>query len=330
MSAAEVTSAHSIGIQERYHRKFKGKLIAVSGIVILRSEQLANIADEIERYRISCYEEAGREPPLKCEFSDVLLQQEKETRAKTTDGLQPWLAILEFGIEWLIYVHIALSDEDSIGPRRPSFRTPWALIGSAVSFGLSIRSLSLFGLDTPARALLRSYTETLFLCLAILDDKKLAQIFENADDDTKIKNFWHESASPKNLHKKIMDIERRAGLDEDAVIVMKNWRQQEYEILSQSTHLSYLAACLTAVTPILGGNDELCVGIMGAASESSVRTIFYAAATTWYFSRFGYNFLIGNPSSKNLLIVDTENDWHLRIVVGREVLARITMAHWGE
>ncbi len=289
-----------------------------------------SIYEEIEQEWCACYSDARHEPPLRTEFSETFSKPEAENRAKAAGGLQPWLGILEFGIEWLTYVHIALSRTDGIGPQRPSYRVAWALIGSAVSFGLSLRALCLSGFDTPARSLLRSYVETLFLCLATLDDKSLAQAYEHADDDVKVKNFWHEIASPKNLHRRIIQIERKAGLPEDVVDKMTEWRRQEYEVLSQSTHLSYLGSCLTVVPPLLGNRDKHQVGILGRATESSVRTISYAGKTTWYFSRFSFNMLIGHRSSNSLFVMDKENDWHRRIVIGRDVLSRVIAEHWDE
>ena len=74
-------------------------------------------------------------------------------RKAASRGLQPWLGLFEFGLEWLSYIHIALdagvkSDaKDSL----PTNLVAYALTGSGVSFGLALRSLCLSGFDTPAR-----------------------------------------------------------------------------------------------------------------------------------------------------------------------------------
>jgi hypothetical protein len=106
----------------------------------------------------------------------MLAEMEGEARSKTTHLLQLHLGILELGLEWLAYVHLLLSKK-GVGPANEEARAAWALIGSAVSFGLSIRTLVLNGFDTPARALLRTDVETLFFCIALLHDRDLTKAY---------------------------------------------------------------------------------------------------------------------------------------------------------
>jgi hypothetical protein len=287
------------------------------------------IYEEIEAAWAKVYEDIRRGQDERGTFTEFLADEEKEARTKAVVDLQPWLAIFELGIEWLSYVHVALTNnlEGKSGDRR--YLTTWSLVGSAASFGLSVRLLCISGFDTPARALSRSYTEALLLCLAALDDEQIATAFVKSQTDEDIKNFWHSTASPKNLHKRIIEIERRSGLSSADVEEMTAWRREEYEILSQSSHLSYLASVLTSRTTPLGeGEDKLAIGIWGMASEHSHRTIFYAAATTWHFSRYSYRHLIGKQPSEGLLTLDREDEWQRKIVLGRDVLQNLVEAHW--
>ncbi len=110
---------------------------------------------------------------------------------------------------------------------------------------------------------------------------------------------------------------------------MTQWRRQEYEVLSQSSHLSYAASALTCRTLPLGeGEERLQIGIWGEASQASHRTIFYAAAMTWHFSRYSYAHLIGRQQSDGLLTLDRSDEWQRKIVLGREVLCELVLAHW--
>jgi hypothetical protein len=110
---------------------------------------------------------------------------------------------------------------------------------------------------------------------------------------------------------------------------MMSWRREEYEILSQSSHLSYPAAFLTISTRPLGeGEDKREIGIWGMASEFSHRTVFYAAATTWHFSRYSHRHLIGRQPSEGLLTLDRADEWQRKIVLGRDVLDDLVSAHW--
>lgn len=215
--------------------------------------QQLNIYDDIEERWRAAYSEMGRDPSSRHGFNELLLKAEAEARAKTSIAFQPHLAIFEFGLEFLSYVHVALSSVEGFGPSIENVRAAWALVGSAVSFGVSIRSLVISGLDTPAKALLRTYVETLLLCIAVLHDRPLGLAYIAADTDAQIKDFWHSVVSPKRLHEKVISIERKIGLDNEIVEGMASWRREEYEILSQSSHLSYLAAALTSLSPDLGG-----------------------------------------------------------------------------
>lgn len=288
------------------------------------------IYQEIEQAWTKAYGHIQRSPDDRGVFPDFILDQEQNARQTAVVELQPWLAIFELSLEWLSYVHVALTN--GLKPESENrYRAAWALIGAAVSFGLSIRMLCISGFDTPAKALLRSYTEALLLCLTALDDSQIADAFVGSEGDEDIKNFWHTLASPKNLHKRIVEIEKRSGLVSEDVNAMMMWRREEYEILAQSSHLSYPASVLTCRTqPLNGGGEGLEIGIWGAASAWSHRTIFYAAATTWYFSRFSYVHLIGKqPSDGTLLTLNREDEWQRKIVLGRDVLANFVLAHWG-
>jgi len=276
------------------------------------------------------YADMGRKPPPRSEFSDLLRDVEDEVHPKATAGLQPKLAVFELGLEWLSYVHIALSSNVKIGPSVPESRAVWALIGSAVSFGLSIRRLCLSGFDTPARALLRTYTETLFLCIVALHDRNLATAYVAAENDSDVKDFWHKTASPKNLHERIIIIEKKIGLDDGVIEKMTAWRREEYEILAQSSHLSYLAAALTALSPKLDDKEKYAPAMFGIASAHSLRTMSYAAITTWYFSRFSHALLLGKNSAECLIVLDKENEWHQRIVAGRDALSAVISDSWSK
>ncbi len=266
---------------------------------------------------------------LHLEFQDFRNSLWSENEKLSQDLLQPWLSIFEFGLEWLAHVHIALTKNCDVCPKTTELRVPWALVGSASVFGWSLRQSCLTGFDTPARAQLRTYVETLLLCLSVLHDKELAKIYEAADTDEKVIDFWHKEASPKHLHRRIMEIENSLGFDSELITELSAWRREEYEVLSQSSHLSYIAAAMTCFPPSIEDEETHKTGIFGIASASSNRTISYAALTTWYFSRLAFNKIISKVnSSKALLTLDKEDVNHIFIVIGFEVLSTITERHW--
>lgn len=260
------------------------------------------------------------------QFRDELWQANCETASK---GLQPWLLIFELGLDWLLSVYVAISKEDGGIPTKPERRIPWALIGAAIAFGWSLRQLCVQGFDTPARALLRTYVETLLLCIAVLDDKSLGDEYAAAQDETSAKNFWHTSASPRRLHQRIMEIERRFGFEAEAISALAQWRRTEYVVLSESAHLSYVAAAVTCMpSSILDGQHGF--GVLGRVSNFSIRTLVYAAKTTWYFSQLSSIWLVSTKDDSGLLSLESERKYGRLIVAGREVLSEVIRTHWDD
>ncbi|WP_298258605.1 hypothetical protein [Bradyrhizobium sp.] len=157
------------------------------------------IYEEIGQAWIKAYADIKQSPDDRGVFAEFILNEENEARTKAAVDLQPWFAILELGLEWLSYVHVALTNdlENKSEENRYRYLATWALVGSAVSFGLSIRLLCACGFDAPAKALLRSYVEALLLCLAVLDDKQLAKAFVESETDAEVKNFLAFDGFPK-------------------------------------------------------------------------------------------------------------------------------------
>ncbi|MEV8879533.1 hypothetical protein [Mesorhizobium ciceri] len=108
---------------------------------------------------------------------------------------------------------------------------------------------------------------------------------------------------------------------------MTKWRRKEYEILSQSSHLSYIAAALTILSGKLGQEEVFAPAIFELASVHSPHTIFYAAATTWYFSRLSNSVLLGKKAGECAIVLDKENDWHQRMVAARDTLSDVMLKH---
>jgi hypothetical protein len=282
-----------------------------------------NIYDKIDSHWRAGHERIEIDAPPWGTFLEFLTKLETETQSKTVEGLQPALGIFELSLEWLSYAHVTLSSKKGHFSCSEDARVPWALIGAAVSFGLGIRRLSLSGLDTPARALLRTYVETLLLCIVALHDSSVCEAFIKAEADSDVKNFWHKIASPKNLHERVIQIEREKGIEESAIAEWKSWRRQEYEVLSQSSHLSYVAAFLTTLCPKLDDEETFVPGLFGQPNANSLRTVSYAAATTWYFSRMSMSKILGKDKDKCLIVLDAENEWHQRLFISHEALSAV-------
>ena len=82
------------------------------------------------------------------------------------------------------------------------------------------------------------------------------------------------------------------------------------------------------MAPVLGTLDPFRPAIFGLATNLTVRTINDALYTTWYFSRIGYNSILGRDPSRCLLAFNRASDLPRKIAVGREVLGSIALRHW--
>lgn len=294
-----------------------------------------SIYKEINNIWTEKHQEAGIVAPNLAEFGTILLRTRKECKIQNKKNLQPWLGIFEFGLQWLANLHTAfVLDKDSL-PKAPA-TAPWLLIGTGCSYGLAIRNLIIDGLDTPARALLRSFTDTLLLCLAVLDDHELGNTFSSAQSPEDVKSFWHKTISPKKLHERIMAVERSFGLDkshsgevENTIKELSEWRKVNYDILSQAVHPSYLTSVLNCFAPNHEDQEALEPAFLGKSSSNSKLTISYAAITLWYFSRFGYLYIFeGKGNIPSLVGLDKFDESHRFVLIGRDVLSRLTLKYW--
>jgi hypothetical protein len=295
----------------------------------------APIYHEIKNTWNEMHQEVGIAASALDEFGSILSSIKSECISQTEKHLQPWLGIFEFGLQWLSNLHAAFVTDEGSLPKAPS-TVPWLLIGTGCSYGLAIRNLTIEGLDTPARVLLRSFTETLLLCLATLDDHELGHSFAAAQSPEEVISFWHKTVSPKKLHQRVMAIERSFGVAhspsgevEETLNKASQWRKDNHEILSEAVHPSYLTAFLTCLAPTMQDPDTLEPAFLGKATVSSKLTISYAAMTLWYFSRFGYLYIFeGKGDVPALVDFDKLDEVHRSIIIGRDVLSKLTTKYW--
>jgi len=67
---------------------------------------------------------------------------------------------------------------------------PWVLTGAACTQVIAIRKLCLYGLDLPARAVLRTLIETLAVCTITTFDRDLRKHFMDAENFEQAKDVW--------------------------------------------------------------------------------------------------------------------------------------------
>jgi hypothetical protein len=259
----------------------------------------------------------------------TVLPGSHDTSGDAHGTLGPWFPLFELGLLWLTSTNIALgSGKDVVIPEQRNLQPAWALIGTAASYGTAIRNLVLIGLDSPARSLLRTFTETLFLCMAVLDDPDLAEQYRGAESDEAVKNFWHSVATPRNLHRRVIEIERKMGLDEPTIKEFAEWHKTEHSIFSQAVHPSFVGSVLTVLSAAKDVNTHH-FGVLGGVGVDCDRVVRFAALTTWYFSILGGMYLFDSlPTRAAMFTPKEDNPLHQANLIAREVLIEVTMVVW--
>ncbi|MER0214824.1 MAG: hypothetical protein DU481_01235 [Nitrosomonas sp.] len=233
------------------------------------------------------------------------------------DALQPWFAVQEVTVDLLFNIYLSLNNNVPGPPVEHRRLAPWALVGAASGFGASLLLSCAAGYDTPAKAQLRTYTEALLLLAATQYDSKLADDYLSATTDAKVLDFWHKKAGPTKLHKRIIAIEKQFGFSDAEIASFTELRRREYETLSQSSHLSFLGATMTCLSPSITDPDILRLRLLGGPTMSSLRTLGYAAFTTWHVLRLvKAKFLPISKSDEPLLIISPQDPISQRIMAG--------------
>lgn len=249
-----------------------------------------------------------------------------------TELLEPWFTVFEVGLWWLNLVHFVLSlssEEELPIPSDEKLLAPWALMGIARSYGEGVRTLMLRGLDSPARACLRSFTESLLLCLAIFEDEELGVRYRAAQGPEAAKSFWHVHVSPKKLHERIVALERRAGLGDAHISELTEWRKDRYEMFSEAVHPSYVN-CIAMMFVSEGEGEDAphrYQGRFDSVIANSVETASFAARLLWQFQIFARIYLFAGLKGKGPYFTLSDDDpMHKAIFAAGEVLNAATLA----
>lgn len=275
------------------------------------------------------FESVNRECQYDDHFDQLIIQHEKQATREIIGHLQPWVQILEESIQWLSNLTAILDRLVSDEAVSNAHRAAWALIGASCVHSVAILKLVLSGLDFSARAILRSLDEHLTTCIILLPDREMAEMFQKAQDADDANKFWYENLRAKDLNRRLNQIERELGFDQEASRQMREWRQEEIKIQSQALHPAYLSSALGIQSICVSDPSSCKISILGGASALSERTLNQACKTIWYFSRLGFLFLFneynGNPPYIKL---KKDDEMYQMVVIGRDVLSKLNLKYW--
>ncbi len=293
------------------------------------SEKMNSIKNEINELWNHFIKKAQIESPYDNDFKKTILEGEKKAEKEVIAKLDPWLLILEEGIQWLANLNATLDVALKENGGNDDLRVPWALTGAACVQSVAIRRLVLSGLDSPARTILRSLDEHLMVCIVTLANKELRKGFSVPDSPEEARVFWHKQLSSKKIQSHLDEIEKTIGFDAKTRTEFNEFRKQEKAINSLAVHPSYVASALTAMPICLDESETLKPGILGCASELSVRTLDYASKAIWYFSRVGF-LLLFEPFSGQapLFRLNFQDEMNQVVVIGREIFSKLVIKYW--
>lgn len=229
------------------------------------------------------------------------------------------LAILEECISWLSLLHMWLLEENEL-------RDIGCLVGMACAQAVSIRKLILSGLDSSARAILRTLFETLCISILVLDDKALREEFRKAENTS---NFWYSNFAKGKIFKKLDDLFTNRDIHDTVTKVFTDWIREEYSRLSETIHPTFRAAILSTYSKSLEDVDTFKIGTWGRATTFSESTFKNECLIIWYFSRVGFFILVSNiKKSKTMRHMLDKNDMNfLNVVLGRNVVANLVLKY---
>lgn len=287
-----------------------------------------NIKKEIEQIWESI---AGEKYPISSEmhdFSCIINEFEESAIGHALQMLQPWIAILEQGIQWLACLHASL---DSAVNRRSGDQVCYALdalIGTAVSHAVAIRRLCLSGLDSTAKIVLRVMAETFSVCIAILWNSELRRNFTKPQSLEQAQDFWFKYFARGKLEKILENAEASIlGLDDEIRNELRDCRKEQVKWLSQYVHPSYVAAILTAMPQAIAEPGMHRIGTLGLCNSASIGTLDATNKAIWYFSRVGCH-LMFRETKQPFHVIDPNDEIDRLVVLGREVLHVLVSRHW--
>lgn len=291
---------------------------------------MKDIREEANHYWDGAFEYANVPSQYDRDFGKRLAQIESENEEECFKHLQPWLHILEDGIQWLANIAGIFGRRNSDGALDKTQQSIWALISAACTYSVAVRRLVLSGLDTPARSAARSLDEHICTCIALMSDRELALHFHECETDEEINAFWYKNLNTKALKKHLNRVERESGLEMHISHSMRSWREDEIEKFSQATHPSYLGSALCALTLRARNDDEVGIALLGKASAMSERTLAFACTCIWYFSCYGCMFLFNGTEEHPPLLsaVDRDDEMHQMAYFGRYVYQKLMRNYW--
>lgn len=230
---------------------------------------------------------------------------ERETSGDVRLFLEPWWSLFAVAIAWLSNLYLAC---DEANARSPAEQARVMLVGTTTAYTVAVRRLILSGLDAPARAVLRSLAELIYITVALLADDTLAKEYQREKTWEEERRFWRRNLTGGALEQRLANFEASRGVDETLRAELAQTRTHLNRWLSQFVHPSYVAGFLASLPRSARDPTQAAMGVFGHCSIGSYHTLKHATELLWYFGAVGFFMPDGslplcyfpmNPSSKH-------------------------------
>jgi hypothetical protein len=148
------------------------------------------------------------------------------------------------------------------------------------NYGHSVVELVMKGLDTPARALVRSTADLSYMLAVIAADRETFQAYV-LDKESSPKELWYKLFSNRKISKRMAQIDAKFGLPKEWTDYMRLFREENSEFFSEAVHHSPTAIFVGA-QPTIPGTDRVELAVLGGAPSASRSTLRYLATSLNY------------------------------------------------
>lgn len=148
------------------------------------------------------------------------------------------------------------------------------------NYSHSVIELVTRGLDTPARALLRSTADLSYMLAVLTADRETFKAYV-LDKSSLPKDHWYKLFSNRKIATRISRIDAKFGLPQEWTNYMRQFREGNNEFFSEAVHHSP-TAILVGALPRTPGTDQVELALFGGAPSASSATLGYLATSLNY------------------------------------------------
>jgi len=148
------------------------------------------------------------------------------------------------------------------------------------NYSHSVISLVNKGLDTPARALLRSTSDLSYMLSVLSNDRETLQEYV-LNDEIKPKELWYKLFSNKKIASKISAIHNELRIPEGLTKSFRSFREENNEFYSEAVHHSPTAILIGSL-PRKMDKDIVELAVLGGSPKASGKTLSYLILSVNY------------------------------------------------